>query len=63
MTVTWQDPRDAARVVDALLTGAAVAAAEGRQTLARRYEALANDLGDALNDVPANAFTPVELAG
>ena len=52
VTVTWADAADAARVVDALLTASAVAAAEGRRTLADRYCRQANDVGDALDRLP-----------
>lgn len=52
VTVRWEDPADAARVVDALLLAAAYAAAEGRDALAHRYARQADDLGDALERLP-----------
>jgi hypothetical protein len=50
--ITFADPHDAARIVDALLDQADDIEAE-RPLLARRYRAIADDLGDALErDLP-----------
>ncbi len=51
------DARDAARIVDALLAQA-IAEAEPRPMLARRYTELANRIGDALEPVGVPAHAP-----
>ncbi|RHA38747.1 hypothetical protein D1825_13435 [Cellulomonas rhizosphaerae] len=52
MQVTFTDPHDAARVVDALLEQADHIEVN-TPMLARRYRAIADDIGDALDrDLP-----------
>lgn len=57
VTVTFADPRDPARLVDALLVAADAARRTGHETLARRYVTLSNQLADAvdLSDCPPYA--------
>lgn len=56
--VTYSDPRDAARTVDALLTAADVARDAGNPMLARRYMVLSNELADACERAPVPVIEP-----
>lgn len=51
--VTFTDPRDVARCVDALLEAADVRRTAGDHSMARKYVSIANDLGDAADACPA----------
>lgn len=51
LQITFADPHDAARIVDALLDQAE-AVEVNTPMLARRYRAIADDIGDALDDTP-----------
>jgi len=51
LQVTFTDPHDALRVVDALLAEADHVEAD-RPLLAHRYRAIAEDIGDALDRLP-----------
>lgn len=48
VTITWTDPDDPARLIDALLT-AAVYEDRPRPLVARRYRRMVDELGDALD--------------
>lgn len=64
LTVTLEDPRDAARLVDALIVAAEVKRTTGYPLLAKRYLLMADRIGDALEACTAQLLTghPVTLA-
>lgn len=60
LQVTYSDPRDAARICDALLVAAQLAELDSKPTLRDRYIRLANQTADAMahSDVPSINPTP-----
>lgn len=50
--VTFGDPHDVARIIDALLEASEREALTGRATLAARYLRIADELGDELDKLP-----------
>lgn len=60
LQVTFRDPADAARIVDALLDEADTVERD-RPLLARRYRAIANDLGDALEELGPPSAPPSHM--
>lgn len=62
VSVTWTDPRDAARAADALLAAAELAAAKGMESLMRRYIGMANDLADAMKRTALPDINPTPAA-
>lgn len=57
---TYEDPRDMARICDALLVAAQLAELDGKLTLKARYIRLANQTADAMahSDLPPINSTP-----
>lgn len=58
--VTWTDPRDAARCVDALMAAAILAHDRGNLTLAARYVKLGDQLADACDHSAVPPLTDVD---